>query len=126
MNAWVSGPAQAPQLALVSCPWPGRAISRLSGKNSCAPAQFRGCSIGSWAPLNASTGTVDTVSCTSPTAAADFGINGADVLIPQSVLQVCLVGEAAALAGQRGGRDARPGLVAQERVEQRRLAGHRR
>ncbi len=27
MNVWVSGPAQAPQLALVSCPWPGRAPS---------------------------------------------------------------------------------------------------
>src|SRR5690349_7315700 len=37
MNVWVSGRAQAAQLAeLTSCPWPGRAIARLLGKNFCA------------------------------------------------------------------------------------------
>lgn len=77
MNVWVSGSAQAAQLAeLTSCPWPGSVMSRLSGKSACAPAQFRGWSFGSAAPLNASTGTVDIVSCCWPTAAADLGISG--------------------------------------------------
>ena len=51
-------------------------MSRLSGKIFCAPAMFRGGSTGSAAPLNASTGTVDAVSCSMPTAAAELGISG--------------------------------------------------
>jgi hypothetical protein len=40
------------------------------------PATFRSCPAGSASPLNVSTGIVDTVSCSWPTAAADPGITG--------------------------------------------------
>ena len=55
LREWLNGIGESGRRAgwgrwpgqLVSWPWPGSVMSRLSGKNACAPAQLRGWSFGS-------------------------------------------------------------------------------